>query len=404
MNYLGIIAEYNPFHLGHAYHIKQACQQQTFDGVIAVMSGNFTQRGEVAIFDKWTRAECALKQGVDLVLELPTAFATRSANYFALGGMLSLAATGIVTHFSCGIESQEPQNLVKIAQYLAYEPNEYKEALQAQLSQGLSYPAAQQKALTSLNIPGADILNQPNNLLALNYLQAIAQYTLAIEPIFVTRNGSYHASASETAPSQFAGASAIRELLLKSDISWQNHLAPEVLAILQRQMQKGYNPLSNQDFAQAIFTLLRRSEPQELAEIIEIREGLEHRLYAMANQSASLEQLCDSVKSKRYTYTRIQRLLIHLLLGYTRDLVYPKPAYLRVLGFNRKGQEILKTMKKTASLPILTRVATDAQKLDAYGQSMLALDVRATDLYYLGYHDPALGQGGLDYLRTPVMV
>lgn len=404
MNFLGIVAEYNPFHLGHRYHIEQACRQQNFDGVVAVMSGNFTQRGEAALFDKWTRAECALKQGVDLVLELPAAFATRSANYFALGGMLTLAATGVVNYFSCGTESSRPQELIKLAHYLAEEPAEYKQTLQNLLDQGLSYPAAQQKALAALKIAGAEELNQPNNLLALNYLQVIAQHKLNLEPLFVTRSGAYHGTAAEIATGEFASASAIRSLLLNADITWQNHLAPEVLAILQRQMQKGYPPLCNQNFAQAIFTLLRRSDPEELAEIIEIREGLEHRLYTMANQSASLTQLCEAVKSKRYTYTRIQRLLIHILLGYTRDLVYPKPAYLRVLGFNQKGQEIIKLMKKTASLPILTRVAADAQKLNDYGQSMLSLDVRATDLYYLGYPDAALGQGGLDYLRTPVIV
>ena len=404
MNFLGIVAEYNPFHLGHRYHIEQACQQQNIDGVVAVMSGNFTQRGEAALFDKWSRAECALKQGVDLVLELPAAFATRSANYFALGGILSLAATGVVNYFSCGIESKSPQELSQLAQYLANEPEEYKQALQNLLNQGLSYPAAQQKALASLNITGVAELDKPNNLLALNYLQVIAKHKLNLQPLFVTRSGAYHGTASEIAEGEFASASAIRDLLLAADISWQNHLAPEVLAILQRQMHKGYPPLCNQNFAQAIFTLLRRSDPQELAEIIEIREGLEHRLYTMANQSASLVQLCEAVKSKRYTYTRIQRLLIHILLGYTRYLVYPEPAYLRVLGFNQKGQDILKQMKQKATLPILTRVAVDTQKLDAYGQSMLALDVRATDLYYLGYPDAALGQGGLDYLRTPVIV
>lgn len=402
MHLLGIIAEYNPFHLGHQYHLKQACHGQHVDGVVAVMSGNLTQRGEVAIFDKWTRAECALHQGIDLVLELPAAFATRSANYFALGGMLTLAATGQVSCFSCGIESQQPQQLLTLAQYLADEPPAYKAALQDYLKQGLSYPSAQQKALAQLDIPGHQELNQPNNLLALNYLQINASHQLNLQPLLISRCGDYHATAE--VPGQFLSATAIRQLLLDADIHWQNHLAPEVLAVLQRQMKKGYHPLTNQDFAQAIFTLLRRTEPQELAQIIEISEGLEHRLYAMANQSASFAQLCEAVKSKRYTYTRIQRLLIHLLLGYTKNLEYTKPAYLRVLGFTPRGQEILKAMKNTATLPILTRVATDGQKLDAYGQSMLALDIRATDLYYLGYHEPALGQGGLDYLHSPVMV
>ena len=404
MQVTGIVAEYNPFHNGHGYHITQTAALQQNDGVIAVMSGNFTQRGETAVFDKWTRTEMALHCGVDLVLELPAAFAVRSAGYFARGAVLSLAATGVVTHLSCGVESQTATELQVLADFLAEESPQFQEALQQQLQQGLSFPSARHKALLQLGVTGADQLQSPNNILALHYLQTIRQEHLSITPLLITRLGNYNDDTIPASSQGFASASAIRKLLLQGDSHWQQQVPKPVEQLIHKQLQQGYLPMTNENFTQTIFTLLRRSTPEQLTEIIETAEGLENRIFAAAHQTNTINELCEAVKSKRYTYTRIQRMLIHLLLNFTQQYAANEPAYLRVLGFNHTGQKILKEMKKKAELPILIRPARQRQQLSLQAQQMLALDCRATNLYYLGYALPFLRKSNLDLLQSPVQV
>ena len=224
MQITGIVAEYNPFHNGHQYHIGQTKALQESDGIIAVMSGNFTQRGEAAVFDKWTRAEMALRCGVDLVLELPVAFAVRSAGYFAKGAVLSLAATGVVSHLSCGVESRSTNQLQQLAQFLSNETPQYQQVLQQYLQQGLSYPSARQKALSALHIDGAEQLQTPNNILALHYLQTIEQESLPITPVFISRLGDYNDTAIPQVSQGFASASAIRRLLCQENSLWQEQV------------------------------------------------------------------------------------------------------------------------------------------------------------------------------------
>lgn len=404
MQVTGIVAEYNPFHNGHLYHLTETNTLQQNDGVIAVMSGNFTQRGEAAVFDKWTRAEMALRSGVDLVLELPTAFAVRSAGYFARGSVLSLAATGVVTHLSCGVESQTATELQELAEFLAEESPQFQEALQQHLQQGLSFPAARHRALQQLGVNGADQLQSPNNILALHYLQTIQQEHLSITPLLISRRGDYNSDVVPAVHQGFASATAIRKLLLQEDSHWQQQVPKSVEQLIHRQLQQGYLPMTNENFAQSIFTLLRRSTPEELAQIIETAEGLENRIFTAAHQTNTINELCEAIKSKRYTYTRIQRMLIHLLLNFTQQYAVDEPAYLRVLGFNATGQKILKEMKKKAELPILIRPARQRQQLGVQAQQMLALDCRATNLYYLGYELSFLRKTNLDLLQSPVQV
>ncbi len=407
MQAIGIVAEYNPFHNGHQYHIAQARSMhpsKDTDGVIAVMSGNFTQRGEAAIFDKWTRAEMALYGGADLVLELPTAFATRSAGYFASSAVQILAATGIVHHLSCGVESDNPAQLEALAAYLADEPQEYQTALQDQLKEGVSFPRARQNALAQLQITGADQLQLPNNILAFHYLQAIQQHQLNMKPLFVSRRGNYNDDTIPSSGRSYASASAIRKLLQSHDDGWQAQVPEPVQNIIQRQIQKGYRPMTMDIFEPIIFSLLRRSTPEQLTELLEINEGLEHRIYEAAHQTDTLEDLCIAIKSKRYTYTRVQRSLCHLLLNMTRDMDWTEPQYIRVLGFNSTGQKLLKAMKKTAQLPIIMRPARQRNLLSAQGQQMLALDQRATNLYMMGYAPSIRPRTNLDLLQMPVQI
>lgn len=403
MQAIGIVAEYNPFHNGHQYHIEQTKSIQQADGFVAVLSGNFTQRGEAAIFDKWTRTEMALCSGVDLVLELPVVFAVRSAGYFASGAVQTLAATGIVTALSCGVESTQATELEQLAQFLSEESSAFQSALQQQLQLGLSFPSARQKALEQLKIAGANQLESPNNTLALHYLQSIQQKQLPITPLLISRLGNYN---SNLLPSNgFASASAVRKLLLEENSLWQEQIPKPVQQIIHRQLQQGYLPMHNAYFTQIIFALLRRSTPEQLAEIIEMNEGLENRIITAAHQTNTLDELCMAIKSKRYPYSRIQRSLIHLLLNLSQSVKeWEEPQYLRVLGFNQTGQKMLKEMKKKAQLPILIRPARQKTLLNQQGQQMLAFDCRATNLYTLGYPLPMLRETNLDYRKAPVQV
>ena len=419
MQVAGIIAEYNPFHNGHQYHIEQTKSQLAgCDGIIAVMSGNFTQRGEPAIFDKWTRTKAALHGGADLVLELPTAFATRSAGYFARGGVLTLAATGVVSHLSCGVEdtanADTASQLMHIADLLANEPPQYQSLIQTFTHQGMAYPAARQKALQQMQIPGAQLLDTPNNILALEYLQTIQQEHLSITPMLIPRRGNYHAdsvpnangNAAKEYEQQFASATAIRKLILAEDSLWQTQMPEASAQTLAQHIADGYTPMEAEAFAQYLLFLLRRSTPEDWSNIVEMIEGLENRIYEMAHRQEiqTIAELCMAVKSKRYTYTRIMRTLLYILLHFTEQYSAQEPAYLRVLGFNDTGQKMLKEMKKKASLPILIRPARQRNELTAKGQQLLELDIRATNLYDTAYHNPALRQINADLLRTPIQV
>lgn len=404
MQAVGIVAEYNPFHNGHKYHIEEAKKQSSADGIVAVMSGNFTQRGEAAVFDKWTRAEMALTSGADLILELPAAFAVRSAAYFASGAVQTLSATGICSYLSCGAETENTADLTRLAAYLANEPEEYQNILQEHLQKGLSFPNARQKTLETLNIPGAGAISQPNNILALHYLETIHRKELALTPLLVTRRGNYNDTSLPADSALFASASAIRRLFAHKSPDWESQVPAPVAEIIRKNMQKGFAPMQMDVFAPAIFALLRRSTPEELTEFLEISEGLEHRIYDAAFQTETLDELCAAIKSKRYTYTRIQRTLCHLLLNMKQDMDFIAPEYIRVLGFNDTGQKMLKEMKKTAQLPIIMRPARQRGLLNEKGQRMLNLDCRATAVYMTGYPAAIRPKASLDLLQMPVKV
>ena len=408
MQAVGIVAEYNPFHCGHQYHIAQSkLQCPEADGIIAVMSGNFTQRGEPAIFDKWTRTKAALHGGADLVLELPTAFATRSAGYFARGAVLTLAATGIVSHLSCGVENTPQQDMAytlqQIAALLADEPEPYREALQHSIGEGMAYPQARQKALQELHISGAELLDTPNNILALEYLQNIASDNLPIAPLLIPRAGNYHAEHIPTDAKQFASATAIRKLILEDNRTWQKQMPDLCAQTLSEHLSKAYPPMHIDSFLHPLLFLLRRTTPSELQTMAEMTEGLENRILEAAHRDIhSVNDLCMAIKSKRYTYTRIQRTLLHILLNFTDQYAANEPAYIRVLGFNATGQKLLKEMKKKAQLPVLIRPARQKNELSEQGRKLLDLDVRATNLYYTRYQNPALRKTGLDYTILPI--
>lgn len=405
MNLLGIIAEYNPFHNGHAYQLAQAKKRSQCDAAVVIMSGHFTQRGEPALFNKWQRAEMALQGGADLILELPVAYSVRSAYYFALGGVLSLAAAGVQT-LAFGSECADLASLSAIAELLAAEPISYRQLLTQFLEQGLSYPQAQQSALNALLPKTGHLFAQPNNLLAIHYLQIIRQYHLSMKPLAIMRQRALHGEQLAPENSLFASGTAIRHLLLEQNDAWRSYVPSSTETLISRALLQGYHPVTLEHFSQPLLTLLRRDTAQSLTCYPEIREGLEHLLWREAQNASNLSALCHAVKSKRYTYTRLQRLLCALLLNLTTESLQCAaiPAYLRVLGFNATGRRVLKQLKSTAALPVITKSASAKHILSSAGQALFDLDCRATDIYHLAYSDPELSKGRRDFYQSPVIL
>lgn len=415
MKTIGIIAEYNPFHPGHLYHLKQAKKMIIHDGVIAVMSGHFTQRGELAIIDKWARAEMALRQGIDLVLELPVLYSCRSAYWFARGGIETLHKTGIVTHVAFGVETDDLALLRTTAKILANEPLSYQEALKAALKEGLSFPDAKAKALMK-NLPSSSkALGSPNNILALSYLQVLEELNLSITPVTIKRKGAdYHDS--HLSSTVFPSATAIRKQLfmpskasLESLNSLKDFLPPKVHEILTREIKCGKGPVNLQSLSPIIMALLRRSTLDELENIIDMTEGLENRIKKTAQETTNIHDFLEKLKTKRYTYTRLQRFLVHLLLSYTKqkEKILPYgPPYLRVLGFTEQGKYLLKEMKQKSSLPIIIKGAHSNKYISNSPsfKTFWEMDVLATDIFSLALPKENLRSGGLDYYKGPVQL
>ncbi len=413
MNVIGIIAEYNPFHYGHRYHLQEARKKAKADGVLCVLSGNFLQRGEPALCDKWARAQMALSQGVDLVFELPALYATRSAYWFARGGIEILTKTGIVSHLAFGIESSTPSPLFAIAQLLAEEPESYRVRLKHALRKGLSFPQARAQALPPELTHQQQLLRSPNNILALTYLQVLREQNSSLIPLPITRKGAGYldtALKKETLPS----ATAIRKYFtehstdFKAALSALKEYLPETtLKILEEQYLAGKAPVSWSALAPPLLTLLRRTTQNELRQIIEVSEGLENRIFKIAQQVTSLEDFLLCLKTKRYPATRLQRFLIHLLLNYTKEeekCLSNGVPYLHLLGYTSRGQQLLQEIKKRSTLPLITKGAHIKKYLpnNAVLQSFWDFEIRATNLYSPLYPRPSVRLGNLDYRQNPV--
>lgn len=411
MSIVGIITEYNPFHNGHLYHIQESRRMTKAQAVICVMSGNFLQRGEPAIVNKWARTYMALKGGVDLLLEIPYAYATRSAEAFAFGAVRLLDATGMVDYLSFGSESGDLHSLLSLAQILVEEPEPFKEALTHYLSQGLSFPKARNLALDQLYSKESNlssILQNPNNILGIEYLKALHLLQSTMKPCTITRKGrGYH---DKTLGGAFSSATAIREAIKKDQSieSLKKSMPLTSLMSLEEEINQGQGPIFLEDLTYYLLFLLRRTRREELEEILGMEEGLENRLKKALKEAITLEELLASMKTKRYTLTKIQRLFLHLLSGYTKREAKAfdregGPRYLRILGFNKVGQEILNRMRERAYLPCINRVAPFYHQGFGLTKAMLGMDILATDLYTLLYQRPEKGMVGEDFRRGPIL-
>ena len=386
METAGIVAEYNPFHRGHAWHIAETRRRLGGEApVVCVMSGHWVQRGECALADKWLRAALALDRGADLVVELPTPWAMASAESFARGAVGLLAATGVVDTLSFGSEDGDLSPLQAAA--AALDARDYAQKLRAALDRGLSFPAARQEAA------GCSCLSTPNNNLGVEYLRALNALGSAITPMTVERRGAGHDSTEHL--DGFASASHIRALLREDRTAETASLLPAgSLDILGE-------PASLTWAERAVLARLRTMGEGDWAALPDsgAAEGLPARLVRAAREATTLEAFYTLAKTKRYTHARLRRLAAGAFLGLKKEDRPTAVPYVRVLGLNERGQSLLKQMKKSCSLPILTKPA-QARDLDGPARALFEAECRYTDLFGLCFPTPR--PCGLEYTTSPV--
>lgn len=492
MNILGIIAEYNPFHNGHLYQLEMAKKIIQPEATVAIISGNFVQRGEPSLVDKWTKAKMALENGVDLVIELPTIYALSSAENFADGSIKILNSLGIISHIAFGVEDYVPEAFDKISTILSAESPEYKKILKEELKKGLSFPVARSNSIlkilnSDLNISNSnlriansnsinsptnstitsplnftmvqkefdnldkevlnrtakcqeiqDILKKPNNTLAIEYLKALKKQKSPIIAVPIKRkNNAQYDSKNSTQNNakynntitmgstqiknepQYLSASEIRKMFqnmsskekLLEFKQLQSYVPQNVFEFLEKKFIQGQTIESLLKYEKEIMYEIKKMSTEQLKQIAYVSEGLENSLKKAINQTNSLKELIEIIKSKRYTQTRLQRILVSILLGITKeDLKNSKEItpYIRVLGFNEKGRKLISKIKtQSHSLNIITSVKKFKDELDKSIKEknvkknsikensiieskkiikrLLDLDILATNIYTLGY-------------------
>lgn len=401
---LGIVAEYNPFHNGHLYHLTESKRQVHADYSVCVMSGNFTQRGDTAIVDKWSRTEMALKNGIDLVIELPLVYSISSAENFAYGSMNILDKLGIVDYVSFGSEVGDLETLYSIAEILCNEPKEYVSLLNHELSKGVSYPKAREKALLMyLNDirKYANVLSNPNNILGIEYLKALIQLKSHLKPITIQRkNVDYN---SKSINNGFASSTAIRKII-NNPSSLSKVVPEETFSIICNKVKHGQIVNGLATFEKEILYKLRTMSIEDIANLPDVSEGLEHAIKNAANSCNNIMDLISLVKSKRYTQTRIQRILLYALLDITKqDIGNSKKGvpYIRVLGMTENGKQLLSEIVSSKKLNVITSPKKFMDHSNnKIAKSLFSKDILATNIYTLGYEYESLSN--LDY-STPVI-
>lgn len=416
MKVVGLITEYNPFHLGHKYHLETAKHLANADYSIALMSGSFVQRGEPSLVDKWTKAKMAVDSGVDLVIELPFIFSVQSAELFAYGGVSLLDQLNIVDYLVFGTELDELEPLAEIAHLLYVEPPFYKKRLRENLNMGYSFPLSRSNAIEDyltmkgLNISNKtdvkNILKKSNNILAIEYLKALESLDSKIKPIAVKRVGNQYNDT--TLNNNIASATAIRKALNNHPVEYiKNYVPIETYSHLVNYINKYkyFNTLNN--YNQIVHYLLCTKDRKQLTEIMDMEPGLENRIVYKANKYKDIDKLVESISTKRDPRTRIQRILVHIMMDLTHstfEVLKPyHPAYIRVLGSNKKGFILLNKIKEKSELPIITKFADYKKYNNPHLEKILYFDKKATDLFFIGLKNlkPFIH---MDYYTTPYIM
>lgn len=408
---LGIVAEYNPFHNGHFYHMQESKKITEADSCICVISGNFTQRGEPSIVNKWAKTYMALCCGADLVIELPTIYSISSAENFASGAIKIFDSLKIVTDISFGAECNDLATLNNIANVFYSEPANYKTILNHELKRGLSYPMARENAvLMYLNDIKryANVLTNSNNILAIEYLKALKQQKSMIQPNIVPRKNVYYND--QKIVDDFASATAIRKLMLNREYAEVRKVVPRsTYQIIGEEYKKNHIILGIKKYEKEIIYALRVMPIEEIQNLPDVNEGLEFAIKKAASATNNIEELIEKVKSKRYTQTRIQRILLYVLLGITKkDMEDSKKMvpYVRVLGFNSRGKILIsEIMNQNPKLNMITSVGKYVNKKMPKNKQltrMLDLDINATNIYTLGYGGES--KANLDYTQNMIII
>lgn len=383
MTAVGIVAEYNPFHNGHLYHLTETAARFPGKPIVCVMSGNVVQRGSFAMFSKHARAASAVLCGADLVLELPAAFVCAPAPVFAERAVEMMAATGIVDGISFGSECGDESTLLRAAQDSTFDRSAFERALH----DGKTYAAARCEALPP---EVRRLLSNPNDLLAVEYIRAVHRFLPDAAICAVRRCGAAH---HETDCSvQMPSASALRARLHQGK-PIQAWLPPPSAAQLEQEQTAGRAPVFDETPEQPMLAVLRRMTPAMFTELPEVSEGLEYRIASAAQEAVSLLDLFGRLKTKRYTLARLRRIVLSAYLGLTRQEQMQYPAYLRVLAASERGIRLLHDMKQTAKLPVITKPAV-LKKLNGAAGLLTALEQRTDSLYALNY--PAQGERSAD--------
>lgn len=407
---IGVIAEYNPFHNGHYYHLQATKEITGADYCVAVISGNFTQRGDTSIVNKWAKTYMAICGGADLVIELPTVYSISSAENFANGAIKILDNLKVVDSVSFGAEANDLATLNNIANVLYEEPKAYTNILAHELKKGISYPSARENALMMyLNDIKryANTLNSPNNILAIEYLKALKVQKSKLEPIMIKRKKVYYND--NKIVDDFASATAIRKLLQDGEYTNLRKVIPRSsYTIIGQEARKGSIVLSLEKYEKEIIYALRKMKVEEIANLPDVSEGLQFAIKNAANESNTLKDLISNIKSKRYTQTRIQRILLYALLGIDKKLMDNSKKvvpYVRVLGFTQKGKsllsEIARTNPKLNIITSLKKYMDQNQNKNKILSEMLEKDIFATDIYTLGYTGES--KANLDFTNNMII-
>jgi len=396
----GVVVEYNPFHNGHYYHLQETKKATGADCIIAVMSGNFLQRGEPALLSKWKRTKMALLGGADLVIELPYSYATSHAPRFAFGSIFLLQSLGAES-FCFGSESGETELFNKTHDSVNAQKETYQDLVRSFMSKGLSYPSAASRAYESLDVPLALDLSKPNNILGFEYVRASRELGSHIRPVTIKRkNADYHDVM--LGKGNIASATAIREAIFKGDVeqsaAYMPHYTLEILA--EEQAEKGTLMNWERFFPFLRYQLLSTS-PHEINRYYEVEEGLEYRMIEAMKKSDSFETFMKHLKTKRYTWTRLQRACLHVLNKAKKEemlaILDSPPSYIRVLGMTGNGRDYLSTVKKTLDLPLVTTVS----KHDFAG---LRMEARTSLVYAQGAARDLLRAEKEEFNTPPIMV
>lgn len=381
-----IIAEFNPFHNGHKY-LLDCARESGFTHIITVMSGNFVQRGEPAVYPASQRIEDALKCGADLVIQLPVTSVLTSAQGFARGGVCLAEATGIADALVFGSECGDITRITKTAKII--NSPEYAEKLRLYLKEGITYASASEKALADISPGCSEIMSYPNNILGAEYCAALMKSGSQLTPVTIKR--------AENNPSnkgQFASASQIRQMIYSGE-DILPYIPPEISSNSYK------NIVSLNKYENAVLYKMRTVSLEEIAGAPDVSEGIENRIFTAAQKAQTLEELYSLIKTKRYTRTRIQRIIANLTLGITAEESGGNIEYLRVLGISGKGTELLKLMKEKATLPVISKTA-DFKTLSQQANKMFELECRATDIYAL-ISESSL-PSGIEKSRTPIIL